>query len=708
MTEQEFTRAHARFQAFLQSEPVVPILSRNLSFLLDENKTVSAIETGDDLKCYTANGKIHVGGAACLMRDEFDRRHWIAGMRILLAHEVQHANSSDRAILEELRGWSGRYLNKTHGLAESVGEALGQKLLNVLEDGRVNQIVCQRFPGYIPMMRFVNYARRECLGGSACALSGFLDDIESYAITGLPSPNFDGQRRAALAKAAPYIDAAVLAETAAECACRCKKLLVSCADDLAVLCAETDALAAFLASLTLETYPYSEADRAEQRGDGTDSGIRRRTPVRDNERTGEPDDGTDADGDKGDSGSPGSGDNSTRQGDESGSLTGSDVKPKNSAGISGREDRGESASVGRSSNHGQSSSLGIQNGAQPASETARQEGPNSIREVLGTQFSRRASPALTPDELDNILRVLAADLDREAEQVNCGRIAAARSSPLSPQDRNALREQYSGVTYEETFIVPGGNRLPPEYMDRARALHRRLDRILREQRVRTANQRKGALSQKDLWKVEVNARDIFRRKSPPTQRETAFYLLIDRSGSMGTGCGGGVSKLCSALTTAAVIEEALKGLAYTKIVAFDGGLDIVEHCIIKDFHQKEIGSRCIDALTQISAGNGNKDGCSIRVAAMDLEKRTEKRKVLVILSDGLPSAYSKESEAIGDVRAAVQDARRKGIIVIPIIYGTDSAASFEAYQQMYEKGIVSATEGNILQAFEKLLLRLIR
>ena len=46
MTEQEFTHAHARFQAFLQSEPVVPILSRNLSFLLDENKTVSAIETG--------------------------------------------------------------------------------------------------------------------------------------------------------------------------------------------------------------------------------------------------------------------------------------------------------------------------------------------------------------------------------------------------------------------------------------------------------------------------------------------------------------------------------------------------------------------------------------------------------------------------------------------------------------------------------------
>ena len=94
---------------------------------------------------------------------------------------------------------------------------------------------------------------------------------------------------------------------------------------------------------------------------------------------------------------------------------------------------------------------------------------------------------------------------------------------------------------------------------------------------------------------------------------------------------------------------------------------------------------------------------------MDLEKRNEKRKVLIVLSDGLPSAYSKEAEAMDDVRSAVQDARRKGVIVIPIMYGvTDTEESYESYRQMYEKGIISTTSDNILDEFEKLLMKLIK
>ena len=94
---------------------------------------------------------------------------------------------------------------------------------------------------------------------------------------------------------------------------------------------------------------------------------------------------------------------------------------------------------------------------------------------------------------------------------------------------------------------------------------------------------------------------------------------------------------------------------------------------------------------------------------MDLQKRSEKRKVLIVLSDGLPSAYGQESEAIADVRSAVQEARRRGIIVIPIMFGvTDTAESYEAYRQMYEKGIISTSSRNILPELEKLLYALIR
>ena len=174
----------------------------------------------------------------------------------------------------------------------------------------------------------------------------------------------------------------------------------------------------------------------------------------------------------------------------------------------------------------------------------------------------------------------------------------------------------------------------------------------------------------------------------------------------GSGVGGGQSKLFTALATAAVLEEALKGIAYTKIVAFDGGTNAVEHCVIKDFEQKELGSRCIDAMTQIAAGNGNKDGYSIRAAALDLAKRTERRKILMVLSDGLPSGYFSEAEAIDDVRTAVQAARRRGLLVIPIIYTARTDENVDAYRRMYEKSMIFADSVGMLGEFERLLMKL--
>ena len=134
----------------------------------------------------------------------------------------------------------------------------------------------------------------------------------------------------------------------------------------------------------------------------------------------------------------------------------------------------------------------------------------------------------------------------------------------------------------------------------------------------------------------------------------------------------------------------------------------VEHSVIKDFDQKEIGSRCIDAMEQIAAGNGNKDGYSIRAAALDLAKRTERRKILMVLSDGLPSGYFSEAEAIDDVRTAVQAARRRGLLVIPIIYTARTDENVDAYRRMYEKSMIFADSVGMLGEFERLLMKLVR
>ena len=723
MEQAEYDRSLERFQAFLNTEPVIPILSRNLAFLLDENRAVETVEVDASLHCRTEGRKVVVSAAPYLMCDGYDRRHWLAAMRVLLAHEVQHDNSSDRRVLAALRSFAGNRLHETAGIPFDAGGAIGQRLLNALEDARVDNIVCQRFPGYVPLLRFTAYARRAGLpvierkaadGGEE--LLHFLGNITSTALTGLPlegAAHYAGTRFAAeTERLRPMIEASVLAETAADCEALCRKMVLALADYFAVLWAdarEPEKLAAAL-SQELEDYRFCNADRREQRGDGSDAGARQEEKSKPESERGESEDADEPELEKNDSGSPGSGNNENRQGDESGSLSGEEVKPKGTAGNNGREDRGESQSDGRSNNHGATGrGDGMHNSEAAASELAQQEGPGSIAEVIGARFGAHTSPNLTHAEIDAMLQTAAADLDREAASEKRRRVDPGKKAPLTHSDLAALDTQYENVSFLEKFIVPENRRLPPEFQDEAKRLHNRLDRILREQRIRTANHRKGSLSQKDIWKIEVGDPDVFQRKTPPTKCDSDFYLLIDRSGSMGTGFGNGNSKLFTALLTAAVIEEALKGIANTKIVAFDGGPDIVEHLVIKDFNQKAIGNRCCDALDQIDAGNGNKDGYSIRAAAMDLEKRSEKRRILVVLSDGLPSAYRQETEAIADVRTAVQEARRHGIIVIPIMYGTpDPEESFEAYRKMYEKGIVATTPANILPEFEKILLRLIQ
>ena len=414
-----FDAALARYRAFLAAEPITPLLRRSLALLVPGNIRVDTVTADDRLRCTTDGTAVTVGGAEYLLRTDFDARHWTAALRVLLAREIQHDSSSDRDVCAAFAAEAGAYFHAHYALAPETGALLGHRILNILEQARTDNILCRRFPGYLPLLRFVCYAQ---------------------------------------------LDAA----------------------------------------------------------------------------------------------------------------------------------------------------------------------------------------------------------------------------------------------------APGGGRLPPAFAERAKALHHRLDKLLRQQRERSASQRTGALSQRELWKIPLDAKDVFRRKAPPSRRETAFYLLIDRSGSMGAGVGGGQSKLFTALATAAVLEEALKGIAYTKIVAFDGGTNAVEHCVIKDFDQKEIGSRCIDAMEQIAAGNGNKDGYSIRAAALDLAKRTERRKILMVLSDGLPSGYFSEAEAIDDVRTAVQAVRRRGLLVIPIIYTARTDENVDAYRRMYEKSMIFADSVGMLGEFERLLMKLVR
>ena len=76
----------------------------------------------------------------------------------------------------------------------------------------------------------------------------------------------------------------------------------------------------------------------------------------------------------------------------------------------------------------------------------------------------------------------AADLLRERRYEKMSAVQTAGIGRLSLDDKFRLGGAYSDVKFEESSIVPSRRRLPPEYAEKARQMHKRLDRILREQR----------------------------------------------------------------------------------------------------------------------------------------------------------------------------------------------------------------------------------
>ena len=168
-----FDAALARYRAFLAHDPITPLLRRSLALLVPGNIRVDTVTADDRLRCTTDGTAVTVGGAEYLLRTDFDARHWTAALRVLLAREIQHDSSSDRDVCAAFAAEAGTYFHEHYALAPETGALLGHRILNILEQARTDNILCRRFPGYLPLLRFVCYAQLEAAapGSALCAAS---------------------------------------------------------------------------------------------------------------------------------------------------------------------------------------------------------------------------------------------------------------------------------------------------------------------------------------------------------------------------------------------------------------------------------------------------------------------------------------------------------------------------------------------------------
>lgn len=227
-----------------------------------------------------------------------------------------------------------------------------------------------------------------------------------------------------------------------------------------------------------------------------------------------------------------------------------------------------------------------------------------------------------------------------------------------------------------------------------RPITQRLERVLlvKENRKMTAERERGMLNNRTLANmiVDKNYRTPFRQFTKTDTTNVAVSLVIDCSGSMGG------NKIEVARQTALALGESLKNLQIAnEIVGFNTndyvsmagkaqGLSAGEiarfnrygtglnHYIFKGFDTNDLSGIC-----RAESGGCNADGESITWAAKRLAERKEKRKIMIVLSDGQPSYGGANHEVLaGDLKRVINLMPKAGIEPIGIGICTDDPKLF--------------------------------
>lgn len=177
---------------------------------------------------------------------------------------------------------------------------------------------------------------------------------------------------------------------------------------------------------------------------------------------------------------------------------------------------------------------------------------------------------------------------------------------------------------------------------------------------------------------------IFKKKTEKHNPEICFSLLIDESGSMFSS-----DKIRKARMTAILLEKVLSEMDIPLLITGHTQLhnDDVTMDIFKDF--ESIDGEDKYRLTEIEAQGNNVDGMAIAYNCEKMLQRNEKKKVLIVISDGLPAANGMSmSDSLQLAIDMVQKYRKKGIE----IFGAVIDGEKDRIAQIYSDRTMDCTD----------------
>lgn len=295
------------------------------------------------------------------------------------------------------------------------------------------------------------------------------------------------------------------------------------------------------------------------------------------------------------------------------------------------------------------------------------------------------------NELDKCMNAI--DNEKKAEHYNAKKDKEESSFPFLPNHRN-------------TTVVNQHPSAPPSFLDRAYSdisgkmqsviddfADRLLDLFTPEYDQRNYSS-SGKLSVKRTMSGKLTVNMFTKNNSPSDKSDMAVVIMSDCSGSMSSGDKDNRAKYC----LIAFAEAFGKLNIPVKIVGFCYRNCAVYHTHCSDWTNPASGRRHI---LELSPSGCNCDGYSIRYGTELLKNRQEEHKVLIVISDGLPSRGGDDPSISPeqDATAAVIEAKQEAVVI-----GVGIDGDMERMRGIYGSSFVSVK--NLCDMFTRIAERL--
>ncbi|MGO4494300.1 hypothetical protein AB4114_00115 [Paenibacillus sp. 2RAB27] len=339
--------------------------------------------------------------------------------------------------------------------------------------------------------------------------------------------------------------------------------------------------------------------------------------------------------------------------------------------------------------------------------------------------ARTAAQGSAPREGDAADQALAITQGRSQRAQRTGAAAGRRQGPSVPAAAGHGEGEVAAYA-TATWLLPerptaaqedGFRRLSERAAPLAKPLQRAIRRTLEQRRIAPRGDRLFGRLDKRLTRAitQEMPRLFYKKRAPVPQLDAAFALLVDCSASM-------YDKMDETKLGLVLFHETLQNLRIPhEIVGFWEDADRVTEQEAPNLFQVAVDfGSCLAvgsgaALMQLEPQQDNRDGFAIREMMKRLLRRTERQRILLVFSDGEPSAANYNDVGILDTHEAVLQARRMGVEVISVFLanGTVHETQRNAMRNMYGRSsiVVPNVEGlheQLVPILRKLLLKSIQ